>query len=136
LSILVAVLLIGLGVSVFSSLARIRSQVQSRLSNELQTVLETTNKAVQSWVDDEKRDATALASRDELRLSVEQQLRIGRDVERLRASAPLKRIRNLLDPALKIYRLPGFVIIAPDGDQIAAHLDDEVGLREVVDSDP
>ncbi len=122
--------------TVFWFLTGIRLQVESSLSSSLQTVLETTEKAIQTWVNVEEQDITLLASNDDLRLNVEKQLRIGRDVQRLRASEPLKRIRNLLDPAMKIYRFPGFAIIAPDGVQIAAFLDDAIGGTDIVDHDP
>jgi len=126
----------GLGMTVFWFLTGIRSQVEGSLSSSLQTVLETTEKAVQTWVNAEEQGITLLARNDDLRLNVDKQLRIGRDVQRLRASEPLKRIRNLLDPAMKIYRFPGFAIIAPDGVQVAAFLDDAIGATDIVDHDP
>jgi len=132
----VVALLIGLGIAILWFLAGIRSQVESGLSSSLETVLGTADEAINTWVKAQERDVTLLASNHDLRLSVEEQLRIGREVQRLRASEPLKRIRSLLDPALKIYRLPGFAIIAPDGVEIAALLDDAIGTSEIVDHDP
>jgi signal transduction histidine kinase len=133
---LAVVLLIGLGMVVFWLLTGIRSGLESRLSNSLETVLSTTDKAIQTWVNAEEQDVTVVASNDDLRLNVEKQLQIGRDLQRLRTSAPLKRIRNLLGPAMKIYRLVGFAIIAPDGVQIAAHLDDAIGTTDIVGQNP
>jgi signal transduction histidine kinase len=129
-------LLIGLGITVFWFLAGIRSQVQRRLSSSLETVLQTTDSAIQTWVDAEEHGVNVLASNDELRASVEGQLHVGQDVQRLRASAYLKRIRNVLDPAVKIYRFAGFAIIARDGVQIAAYLDDAIGTTDIVDHNP
>jgi signal transduction histidine kinase len=129
-------LLIGLGMTVFWSLGGIRSQVDRRLSNSLETVLETTDKAMETWADAEEKDVAVLASNNDLRSSVESQLSVGRNVQRLRASASLKRIRNLLSPAMEIYRLDGFAIIAPDGVQIAAYLDNAIGTTDIVDHNP
>jgi signal transduction histidine kinase len=129
-------LLIGLGIIVFWLMAGIRAQVERRLGNSLETVLETTDRAIQTWVEAEEQGAIILASNDELRSSVEGQLHVGRDVQRLRASAYLKRIRSLLDPATKIYRFAGFAIIARDGVQIAAYMDDTIGTTDIIDHNP
>ena len=133
---LVVALLITLGMTVFWFLSAFQSQAENRLSDSLEIVLQTTDHALETWAHAEEQNVTVLAGDDDLRLSVEKQLRIGRDVQRLRASEPLKRIRNFLDPAIKIYRLAGFAIIAPDGIEIAALGDDVIGTREFVDHDP
>jgi signal transduction histidine kinase len=133
---LVVALLITLGATVFWFLSVLQSQAENRLSDSLEIVLQTTDNALETWAHAEEQDVTVIARDNDLRLSVEKQLRIGRDVQRLRKSEPLKQIRNLLDPAMKVWRLSGFAIIAPDGVQIAALLDDAIGTREFVDHDP
>jgi signal transduction histidine kinase len=132
---LVVALLTTLGITVFCFLSALQSQAENRLSDSLETVLQTTDNALETWAHAEEQNVTVLAGGHDLRLSVEKQLRIGRDVQRLRTSASLKRIRNSLDPAIKIYRLTGFAIIAPDGVEIAALADDLIGTRELVDHD-
>jgi signal transduction histidine kinase len=42
----------------------------------------------------------------------------------------------VLDPAIKIFQLAGFAIIAPDGVQIADSLDDEIGATDIIDNNP
>jgi signal transduction histidine kinase len=121
--------------TVFWFLSVLQSQAENRLSDSLQIVLQTTDNALETWAPAEEQNVTILARDNDLRLSVEKQLRIGRDTHRLRASGPLKRIRNFLDPAIKTYRLAGFAIIAPDGLEIAALADDLIGTREFVDHD-
>ena len=59
---MVAGLLFGLGMAVLWFLAGIRSQVEGGLGSSLETVLDTTDKAVQTWVDAEEQDVTVLAS--------------------------------------------------------------------------
>jgi signal transduction histidine kinase len=110
--------------------------VESGLSSSLETVLGTADEAINTWVEAEEQGVTLLASSNDLRMSVEEQLRIGRDLQRLRVSEPLKRIRNSLASAMTIYRFPGFAIIAPDGFQIAAYMDDAIGMSDIVDHDP
>jgi signal transduction histidine kinase len=132
---LVVALLIASGMAVFWFLSVLRSEAENRVSDSLELVLKTTDNALETWATAEEQNVTVLAGDDDLRLSVEKQLRIGRDVQRLRTSQPLKRIRRLLEPAIKVYRLPGFAIIAPDGVEIAALADDLIGTREFVDHD-
>jgi signal transduction histidine kinase len=123
-------LLVTFGIIVFLFLSVLQLQAEGRLRDSLEIVLQTTDNAMETWAHAEERNVTILAGDDDLRLSVEKQLRIGRDTQRLRASAPLKRIRNFLDPAIKTYRLTGFAIIAPNGVDIAALADDLIGTRD------
>jgi len=124
-------LLAGLGIAVFWILSGIRSQADHRLGSSLYTVLETTDKALRIWVEQTEEDVTVLAGSSDLRRGVEEQLRAGRDVQRLRTSSAMGSIRQLLSPAMAIYQFAGFAIIAPDGGQIAAHLDDAVGMTSI-----
>jgi len=132
---LVVALLIILGMSVFWFLSALQSEAENRVSDSLEIVLQTTDNALETWAHAQEQNVTVLAGDDYLRLSVEKQLRIGRDVQRLRTSEPLKRIRSLLDPAIRTWRLPGFAIIAPDGVEIAGVADYLIGTREFVDHD-
>jgi signal transduction histidine kinase len=133
---LVVALLVGFGLTAFWFLSAIRSQVESRLSESLETVLQATDNALGTWTEAQEQDVTVLATDDDLRSSVEKQLRLGRDIQRLRSSDHLKRIRNVLNPAIKIYKFAGFAIIAPNGVQIAAFLDDAIGATDITDHDP
>jgi signal transduction histidine kinase len=120
--------------AVFWTLARIEAQVNTRLESSLQAVLSTTDKALENWVEQTKIDVAVLAEADGFPEYVEAQLRVPRNRQTLLASPALKDIRRLLDPAMKFYQFPGFVIIAPHGLQIAAAHDEAVGVRDIADN--
>src|SRR5690349_2953902 len=120
--------------AVFWTLARIEAQVNTRLESSLQAVLSTTDKALENWVEQTEIDVAVLAEADGLPEYVEAQLRVPRNRHALLASPALKDIRRLLAPAMKFYQFPGFVIIAPHGVQIAAGLDQAVGIRDIADN--
>ena len=119
--------------AVFWILSRIQVQVNTRLASSLQAVLSTTDKALENWVEQSKIDVAVLAGTDGFPEFVEAQLRVPRNRQSLLASPALRDIRSLLAPAIKGYQFPGFVVIAPDGVQIAAANDQAVGIRDVAD---
>jgi len=125
-----------LAIVVFWTLSQIRSEVDSRLSSTLETVLNTTDQSLRIWAEQTEADVAVLASDEELRKSVEDQLQVQRDLRILRATPALQNIRRLLAPAVKLYALPGFRIIAPDGVQIAAERDEAVGTMDMAGHNP
>src|SRR2546429_3832919 len=133
---LVIVLAVAYAGGVFWILARIRERVDIRLDSSLHNVLETTDKALRSWVGQTEADVEVLASADDLPVKVREQVRIGRDVTALRKSLPLQNLRHLLGPAMQFYELDGFAVVAPDGFEIAADTDDAIGTREIAEHNP
>jgi signal transduction histidine kinase len=125
-----------LAIVVFWTLSEIHSQVDSRLSSTLQTVLNTTDQSLRVWAEQTEADVSVLASNEELRKSVENQLRVERDPGVLRGTPDVQNIRRLLAPAVKFYALPGFAIIAPDGVQIAAERNEAVGTMDMAGNNP
>jgi hypothetical protein len=119
--------------AVFWILARIEAQVNTRVESSLQAVLSTTDKALENWVEQSKIDVAVLAETDGFPEYVEAQLRVLRNRQSLLASSALRDIRSLLAPGMKGYQFPGLVVIAPDGVQIAAALDQAVGIRDIAD---
>jgi signal transduction histidine kinase len=124
-------LLVLLAVAVFWILNQIQIKVDERLASSLQVVLHTTDKALRNWAQQTEVNAAVLADNDEFLTDVEVQLRTPRDAKSLLASSALKDIRRLLEPAMKFYQFPGFVVIARDGIQIAAQRDNIVGTSEI-----
>ncbi len=127
-------LLTILPIAVFWILSRIEAQVNYRLASSLQTVLYTTDKALQNFVEQTEIDVSVLADGDDLRTAVEAQLQVPRNRPSLLRSSSLQNIRRLLAPAMKFYEFPGFAVIAPDGVQIAAQFDQAVGITDIADN--
>jgi signal transduction histidine kinase len=128
-------LLIILGLAGVWTLRGIRKEVNARLAESLQTVLSTTDKALQNWAHQTQVDVAVIAQNDGLRRDVEAQLRISRDSRALKTPA-LQNIRRLLSPVMRGRSFVGFSIIAPDGIQIASAQDQYLGLREIVEANP
>jgi signal transduction histidine kinase len=136
LTVLPILMLVILGAAVFWILDQIQLNVNERLASSLQVVLNTTDKALRNWTEQTEVNAAVLADNEEFRTNVEVQLRIPRDEKSLLASPALKDIRRFMAPAMTFYQFPGFVVIAPDGIQIAALRDKVVGKREIVNYNP
>src|SRR5438105_208147 len=135
-SVIPAVLLVAVAGGILWILAGIRAQLSDRLANSLQTVLDTTDKAIKNWEEQTELDVAVLADNDDLRPIVEQQLRVNRVPKDLVKSSWLAKIRQVMAPAMKFYQFPGFAIIAPDGVQIAAQINESVGMRDIAENNP
>jgi signal transduction histidine kinase len=129
-------LLVILGVAGVWTLKGIQSEVNSRLADSLQTVLNTADEGLRNWVRQTEIDVAAIAETEELRTDVEAQLLTARDRNALLHATALKNIRRLLMPVMKLRKLAEFSVIAPDGIQIASARDEYVGSREIVESTP
>ncbi|HLH31012.1 MAG TPA: sensor histidine kinase [Terriglobia bacterium] len=127
---------VGIAIAVSWILGGIRSRLDARLGSALQTVLGTTDKALEIWVEQTEADAAVLASNADLVRNVEKQLQAGREAPVLLSSRALSNIRTLIQPAVELYHLPGFAVIAPDGVQIAGYLDRAIGSRDIAESNP
>jgi signal transduction histidine kinase len=125
-----------LAIVVFWTLSEIHSQLDNRFSSTLETVLNTTDQSLRIWAEQTEADVSVLASNEELRKNVEEQLRVERDPRVLQGTPALQNIRRLLSPAAKFYVLPGFAIVAPDGVQIVAERNEAVGTMDMASHNP
>jgi signal transduction histidine kinase len=132
----VILLLVASVIAVFWILAGIRSAVDARLISSLQAVLDTTDSALRMWAEAIEADVSVLATSEPLQVDVEEQLRVRRDVVLLRASPALEQINRLLAPPVKLYHLAGFAILAPDGVEVAGHIDKALGSTEIAHHNP
>src|SRR5262245_28311883 len=130
------VAILAVGIAVFWILAGIQEQMNTRLASSLQTVLDTTDKALQNLAEHTEIDVAVLADGDDLRANVKVQLGVERRPRNLLDSGALQNIRRLLAPAMKFHQFPGFAVIAPDGIQIAAQRNEAVGIRDIADNSP
>src|SRR5205823_7401844 len=94
-------LLVILGVAGVWTLKGIQSEVNGRLADSLQTVLNTADEGLRNWVRQTEIDVAFLAENEELRIDVEAQLRVARDRNALLHTTALKNIRHLLMPVMK-----------------------------------
>src|SRR5579883_911760 len=80
---------VGIAIAVSWILGGIRSRLDARLGSALQTVLGTTDKALEIWVEQTEADAAVLASNADLVRNVEKQLQAGREAPVLLSSRAL-----------------------------------------------
>src|SRR5579883_254135 len=99
--VIVVVIVAVVGIVVFGIVREMRSKVDRRLASSLQTVLDTTDKALRIWVEGTESDVSVLASLKDLRINVEKQLRFDGDARHLRTSSALRNIRDLFEPTMK-----------------------------------
>src|SRR5436190_12321114 len=123
---LLIAILATLGIAVFWILTGIQNQMNARLASSLQTVLDTTDKALRNWAEQTEIDVAVVADLDDLRANVEAQLAVKRTPQYLLGSPALRDIRHLLASATRFHQFPGFSVIAPDGIQIAAQRNESV----------
>ena len=115
---------------------RIEAQTRQDIGSEIRTILETTQSQLRIWGKERRIDATVWAESDEVRRAVATQLQTPRMTETLRRSAALMELRRLVSPLIERYGYAGFAVIAPDGMQIAAAVDEAVGRPDIRRSDP
>src|SRR5207248_10971750 len=72
-------LLVILGVAGVWTLKGIQSEVNSRLADSLQTVLNTADEGLRNWVRQTEIDVVVVAENEQLRTEVEAQLHVPRD---------------------------------------------------------
>jgi PAS domain S-box-containing protein len=114
----------------------IEAQTRRDIGSEIRTILETTQSELRIWGKERRIDAAVWAESAEVRRAVAAQLRVPRTPAALRRSAALTDLRRLLGPVVERYGYVGFLVIAPDGVQVAAAVDEAVGSTDIQRSDP
>jgi len=129
--------LIPIALIVWLTLGTIDAQMRVSLTSELQTVLDTTRGGLRIWTAARKAHITAWAESNNVSQAVALQLQLPRTAETLPRGPALKALRMLLDPAVPQDHSPlGFAVVAPDGVQVAAAVDELVGGQDIQRYDP
>ena len=114
------------------TLNQIESQTRREIGDSLQTVLETTQAALEIWTSDQKEDISHWVLSPNLREAVKAQLQTPHTSQALRASPALKKLRSLFKPVMESNQYQGFFIIAPDFINIASMRDSNVGAKNLL----
>ena len=108
-----------------------------RMSNEslearLNSEVDTCALALESWLDEQRRVAQSWASDEGVQSEIVEFMKspLARDWnrERVLSSNTLKRLRDRLSPVCKAHGYAGFVVIDREGRQVAALLDEALGI--------
>ena len=130
---LLVLVLIPITAIVWIALDALEERKRSNLASNLQTVLETTQGGIRIWAASRKTAVGGWARSVEIRRAITQQLTAARRPEVLRRTPAEAALRKLLAPAVEPGQQQiGFVVLAPDGLQLAASGDALVGGRDVM----
>ncbi len=115
--------------------SRIADQARTELSNSLQTVLDTTASAVESWLSEREAEATVWASQPDVREATAQLLAAraaGGDLSTVPAQQALL-VR--LEPLIDLHDYESFEVVATDGTVIASDHAEQLGrpLEHAID---
>ena len=115
----------------------VENAMKDILMAKLQTILEADITALNIWLDMQKKSVDAVVAEPEVKENNRELVALARehgmDVSVLRASKPLKKLREMLGPLCRAYGYVGFLIIDPDGFNLGAFLDEYVGEKTMSD---
>ncbi len=127
LILLTALLIVSVALLSWEALRQIKAQVRSHVRHNLQSVLDTTNEAVNGWSAGRIDDLELIVSRPDFQQLVQEQLALRRQPGILAAGPALRRLRQILAPYLQHHQDLDFFIVAPDRINVASLDDGELG---------
>jgi signal transduction histidine kinase len=135
-NLLLALLLLPMTAVSVWGISRVEDVQRREVAAALDTVLRVTQTGLHLWARDVKEDVASWIHSPELRAAVEAQLKLPPNADVLKNSEPARKIRQILGPAISRVGHQGYAVIAPDGLQIAALLEGDVGSYRLIESDP
>ena len=111
---------------------RIEASIRTEIANLLQTVLNTSHQAVQSWIKEHRSAAMVWANSQEVREATEQLLATPRTQQMLASSPAQARLRHWLTPVHVGKGYQGYFIITLDNISIASSRDQNIGKENLL----
>lgn len=121
------IILLAVAATSWQALAGIKEHVRLDLSDKLETVLKTTNDAVNVWASDRKREALNITKRPDVKKLFKSLLSTPQNRGALKKSKALKELREILKPYIDERSDLGFFLISPDHINIASMRDGNLG---------
>lgn len=109
------------------ALAQIRSHIEFKVGEKLNTVLQTTQEALNLWVDDRIDDAQHLANRPDIQLYIKDLLALPHNKETLATSPAQLKLSAIFKRASMNHKDLDLCIIAPDLTMIASTIESHLG---------
>jgi len=121
---------------VLSSLAlnKIKEQINYEIQENLHTILITTHKALDFWIENKINDAQMIVGRPDVRQLTKELLSLPRNKASLRNSDSLQKVREIMQPWIDKHSDLGIFIISPDGTNIASMRDENLGADNLFSS--
>lgn len=102
------------------------------IGKALQTVLSTTEQALQSWADEHQANTRIWANRDSIVSIAQQLLNVPANPDALTASAIQQRARKELGPLYGPALYEGYFIISPSGINLSSSRDTNIGFPSIL----
>jgi PAS domain S-box-containing protein len=119
----------------FWILKNVEQEIKLVLADQLQVSLEANIETLNIWVNQEIQAVKFWANEPRIREKIFNLKKIFNDnnqsIDILRSSPDMHALREILGPASKEHEHIGFVVIDPQGNQIAALLDEPVGQKQL-----
>ncbi len=114
----------------------IEAETVKEVEQSIQTVLDATHQAMDSWMKQHKAGALAWANTADTRSAVGELLDISESRESLIAAPAQDGLRALLRPVLQANAYQGYALIAPGGVTLAASREDDIGGKHRLSTQP
>ena len=128
----IALFLCAIFVITSIGLMEVEERIRHRSGEALRTVMETTDRSLQAWLDSWRFRVATLANDPEIVAQTEQLLKVPPGAESLRESAPLAAIRAVFARYRDHFGDLGFFIIAPSEISYGSMRDANVGSRNLI----
>lgn len=111
---------------------RMREAAQRDMEKSLITISETSQQALVSWIEEEKRTVRIFSDNEDIRTYTEALLKVNRNHDDLLKASAQKDLRDWFEPLLVTSKHLGFFVVAPDGISIASARDANIGSRNLL----
>jgi signal transduction histidine kinase len=131
LAVIVCILVVCAGLAIVWTSSSMEGEISRRVGSSLETVVNTTHEALRTWDERTTAGVSFIASLDEIRAPVGQQIRVGNKRSALIHSDALRNLRQILHPYVEQRGYSDFAVIASDGTQVASGLDEFLGQDSI-----
>ncbi len=127
---------VGLGATAWRIQQQLKSNSLTELEQSLQTILETTHQAIESWYKEQQTVASIWANIPELRLTAAGLNATSQTRTALLSSPHQKTLRGWLQPLSREQGYHGYFIIGRNGINLASSRDENVGVKNLLVRQP
>lgn len=133
---LVVLFLVPVGIAGWWTLQRIEALHRRDLRESLRAVVAITHEGLELWAEDKKAAAKSWGAAPAVRSAAARLLSGQRTPEALRADPAAASLQQVLTPVAGYHDFSGYLLVAPDGTQVAADIPALVGQRTLIELDP
>ncbi|MCK4846443.1 MAG: diguanylate cyclase [Deltaproteobacteria bacterium] len=122
------VIVLAVAATSWQALSGIKDYIKLDIANKLETILHTTNNAMNGWAEDRKRAALNLTKRPDTQRLFKSLLATSQNKTALKKNKALKVLREIITPYLDERSDLGFFLISRDHINVASMRDENLGI--------